>query len=116
MVAVLIDRQLVEEIRQVERATGRTDLLSGFVAKLEESVADFPAAFADSVARGDDKAAVRAAHTLKGTCRQLGALALGDLFGEIESAAKAGDFIAAQRKLDQGAELIARSLEALKRA
>ena len=43
MVAVLIDRQLVEEIRQVERATGRTDLLSGFVAKLEESVADFPA-------------------------------------------------------------------------
>lgn len=116
MVAVLIDPQLIEEIRQVERATGRADLLSGFVAKLEESLGTFPAAFADCVARGDDKAAVRAAHTLKGTCRQLGALALGDLFGEIESAAKAGDFAGARRKFDEGAELIARSLEALKRA
>jgi HPt (histidine-containing phosphotransfer) domain-containing protein len=116
MVAVLIDPQLVEEIRQVERATGRTDLLSGFVAKLEESLAAFPAAFGECVARGDDKAAVRAAHTLKGTCRQLGAVALGDLFGEIESAAKAGDFVAAQRKFDDGADVIARSLEALKRA
>lgn len=116
MVAVLIDPQLVEEIRQVERATGRTDLLSGFIAKLEESVADFPATFADSVARGDDKAAVRAAHTLKGTCRQLGALALGDLFGEIETAAKAGEFSDARRRFDEGADLIARSLEALKRA
>lgn len=116
MVAVLIDPQLVEEIRQVERATGRTDLLSGFVAKLEESLAEFPATFADCVARGDDKAAVRAAHTLKGTCRQLGALALGDLFGEIESAAKVGDFVPAQRKFDEAAELIERSLQALKRA
>ena len=116
MVAVLIDPQLVEEIRQVERATGRTDLLSGFVTKLEESLADFAATFADCVARGDDKTAVRAAHTLKGTCRQLGALALGDLFGEFETAAKAGEFIAAQRRFDEGADLIARTLEALKRA
>ena len=113
---VLIDPQLIEEIRQVERATGRSDLLSGFVAKLEESLTAFPAAFAESVARGDEKGAVRAAHTLKGTCRQLGALALGDLFGEIESAAKGGDFTGAQRRFDEGAEIIARSLEALKRA
>ena len=66
--------------------------------------------------RAEVGAAVRAAHTLKGTCRQLGALALGNLFGEIESAAKVGDFVRAQRKFDDGAELIARSLEALKRA
>src|SRR5687767_9888726 len=116
MAAVLIDPQLVEEIRQVERAMGRTYLFSGFVAKLQESLAAFPAAFADSVARGDEKAAVRAAHTLKGTCRQLGALALGDLFGEIEQAAKAGDFGAAQRKFEAGADLVAQSLKALKSA
>ncbi len=116
MAAMLVDPQLVEDIRQVERAMGRNDLLSGFVAKLEESLAAFPAAFADSVARGDEKAAVRAAHTLKGTCRQLGAVALGDLFGEIETAAKLGNFSGAQRKFDDGAEIIARSLEALKRA
>jgi len=116
MAAVLVDPQLVEEIRRVERATGRSDLFSGFVAKLEENLAAFGPAFSDFVARGDAKAAVRAAHTLKGTCRQLGAQALGGLFDEIENAAKAGDFAGARRKFDDGATLIAQSLEALKRA
>jgi len=113
---VLLDRELVEEIKRIERATGRTDVLSGFVAKLESSLAGFPAAFSDLVARGDAAGAVRAAHTLKGTCRQLGAMDLGDLFAEIEGIAKAGDYAAAQRKCDTGATLISQSLEALKRA
>ena len=113
---MLVDPTLIEEIRRVERATGRNDLLSGFVAKLEASIAAFGPAFSDFVARGDSKAAIRAAHTLKGTCRQLGAQALGGLFDEIETAAKAGDFAGARRKFDDGATLIAQSLEALKRA
>ena len=113
---MLVDPQLIEEIRRVERATGRHDLFSGFVAKLEQSVAAFRGAFSDFVARGDSKAAIRAAHTLKGTCRQLGAQALGGLFDEIESAAKAGDYAGALSKFDDGATLIAQSLEALKRA
>jgi HPt (histidine-containing phosphotransfer) domain-containing protein len=113
---VLLDRELVEEIKRIERATGRTDVLSGFVAKLESSLAGFPAAFSDLVARGDAAGAVRAAHTLKGTCRQLGVTALGDLFAEIESSAKAADYAEARRKFDGGAILISQSLEALKRA
>jgi HPt (histidine-containing phosphotransfer) domain-containing protein len=113
---VLLDPDLVEEIKRIERATGRNDVLSGFVAKLEGSLAGFPAAFSDLVARGDAAGAVRAAHTLKGTCRQLGAMALGDLFAEIESSAKAADYAEARRKFDGGAVLIAQSIEALKRA
>ena len=113
---MLVDPQLIEEIRRVERATGRNDLLAGFVVKLEESIGAFGPAFSEFVARGDSKAAIRAAHTLKGTCRQLGAQALGGLFDEIETAAKAGDFAGARRKFDDGATLIAQSLEALKRA
>jgi len=113
---VLLDLDLVEEIKRIERATGRTDVLSGFVAKLEGSLAGFPAAFSDLVARGDAAGAVRAAHTLKGTCRQLGAMALGDLFAEIESSAKAGEYSEVRRKFDGGASLIAQSLEALKQA
>jgi HPt (histidine-containing phosphotransfer) domain-containing protein len=113
---VLLDLDLVEEIKRIERATGRNDVLAGFVAKLEGSLAGFPAAFSDLVARGDAAGAVRAAHTLKGTCRQLGAIALGDLFAEIESSAKAGDYAEASRKFDGGAVLIAQSIEALKRA
>jgi HPt (histidine-containing phosphotransfer) domain-containing protein len=112
----LLDPQLIEEIRRIERATGRNDVLAGFVLKLEGTLAGFGAAFSDHIARGDTTGAVRAAHTLKGTCRQLGALALGDLFAEIEDSAKAGDYAEAKRKFEAGAGLIADSLEALKHA
>ena len=112
----LLDQTLIEEIRRIERATGKNDVLSGFVSRLEGHLAGFGAAFSDHVARGDSKGAVRAAHTLKGTCRQLGAVALGELFAEVEASAKAGDFDQAKRKFEAGASLVAESLEALKRA
>jgi HPt (histidine-containing phosphotransfer) domain-containing protein len=112
----LLDRALIAEIKRIEHATGRNDVLSGFVGKLEGSLAGFGAAFSAHVARGDTAAAVRAAHTLKGTCLQLGAQALGDLFADIERSAKAGDYAEAKRKFDAGAALIAQSIEALKHA
>ena len=112
----LLDRSLVDEIRHLERATGRHDLFSGFVRTLEGNLANFGAAFSECVARGDNTGAGRAAHTLKGACRQLGAQALGDLFADIERSAKAGDYAEAKRKFDGGASLIAQSLEALKHA
>ena len=114
--APLLDRELIDQIRKIEQATGRKDVLSGFVAKLENTIGAFGAAFSDQVSRGDNAGAVRAAHTLKGTCRQLGALQLGDLFAEVEAAAKAGDFTAAKRTFDAGAALVAESLAALKKA
>jgi HPt (histidine-containing phosphotransfer) domain-containing protein len=113
MAALLLDRELVAEIRRIEHATGRT-VLSGFIRKLERSLAGFAAAFSDYLACGDATGAVRAAHTLTGACRQLGAQALGDLFAEIERSAKAGDYAEAKRKFERGAGLIAQSLEALK--
>jgi HPt (histidine-containing phosphotransfer) domain-containing protein len=112
----LIDHQLIDEIRRIEHATGRNDVLSGFVRKLEENIAGFGDAFAGYVARGDKTGAVRAAHTLKGTCLQLGAQALGDLFSDIEDSAKIGDYAEAKRKFEAAGGLIAESLEALKQA
>ena len=112
----LIDPTLIAEIRLVERATGRSDVLSGLVRMLEVHLLDFRAAFAACVARGDASAAARAAHTMQGSCRQLGAGALGDLFSAIEASVRAGDYAEAQRRFDDGAELIAQSLEGLKRA
>jgi HPt (histidine-containing phosphotransfer) domain-containing protein len=111
----LLDHGLIAEIRRVGHATGRDDLLSVFIGNLEESLAGFEATFSTCVARGDGKGAVFAAHTLKGSCRQLGAHALGELFATIEQAAKAGDYAAATRELHGGAGLISRSLDALKR-
>jgi HPt (histidine-containing phosphotransfer) domain-containing protein len=112
----LLDRQCIEEIRYIERATGRNDVLAGFVRTLERSLAGFREAFSDCIARGDAKGATRVAHTLKGTCRQLGAQALGDLFADIESRARTGDYAGAKRRFDGGAGLIVQSLQALKRA
>ena len=112
----LLDRRCVEEIRHIERVTGRSDLFSGFVLMLERNLGAFRAAFCDCVARGDAAGAARTAHTLKGACRQLGAQALGDLFHQIEASAKAGDYADAQRRFDGGAALIAQSLQALKLA
>ena len=39
---MLIDPTLVEEIRRIERATGRNDVFSGLVRTLEGSVTGFP--------------------------------------------------------------------------
>jgi HPt (histidine-containing phosphotransfer) domain-containing protein len=116
MTTMLLDRTLIDEIRRIGHASGQNDLLAAFVRKLEGNLAGFGAAFAVFIARGDTTGAVRAAHTLKGTCHQLGARALGDLFAEIERSAKAGDFAEAKRKFDGGSSLIAQSLEALKQA
>src|SRR5262245_49518955 len=107
MTTLLLDRDLIAEIKRVGHATGRHDLHAVFVRKLEESLADFPAAFSRHLERGDPAAAVRAAHTLKGSCRQIGAHALGDLFADIERCAKTGDYAAAERMFENGAELIA---------
>jgi HPt (histidine-containing phosphotransfer) domain-containing protein len=114
--APLIDRACIDEIRYIERATGRSDVLSGFVEMLERNLGAFPATFNECLARGDGAGAARAAHTLKGACRQLGAQALGDLFADIETCAKAGDYEGAQRRYDRAAALIAQSLQALKAA
>ena len=116
MPTLLLDPALIDEIRRIERATGRDDMLSGFVRRLEGDLAGFGAAFSDCITRGDTTGTVRAAHTLKGTCRQLGAQALGDLFADIERSAKSGDYAEAQRTFHGGASLIAQSIEALKHA
>src|ERR1043165_5737324 len=97
MTTLLLDRDLIAEIMRVGHATGRHDLHAGFVRNLEETMADFPASFSRSLANGDTAAAVRSAHTLKGSCRQIGAHALGDLFADIERSAKAGECAGATR-------------------
>jgi HPt (histidine-containing phosphotransfer) domain-containing protein len=116
MTTLLLDRDLINEIKRVGHATGRKDLHAVFVRKLEESLADFPATFSRHLERGDAAAAVRAAHTLKGSCRQIGAHALGDLFCEMERSARAGDYDSAKCMFESGSDLVAQSLEALKQA
>lgn len=112
---VVLDQELIDQIRLVERATGQS-VLPSLVRRLEETLNGFPARFADYLARGDNAGAAIAAHTLTGACRQIGARSLGDLFADIQGSVKAGQLAEAQRKLDAGAAVIASSIEALKRA
>lgn len=114
--ATLLNRRCIDEIRAIERAAGRDDVLSAFVSTLERNLADFTSAFDECIASGDATGATRAAHTLKGACRQLGAEALGDVFEEIERSARAGDYVAAGRSFEAAAGLIVQSLQALKSA
>jgi len=116
MTTPLVNPELVAQIRMIESSTGRTDVFAGFIRRLEDNLADFGKKFAECIARGDTMAAGSAAHTLKGTSLQLGATAMGELFAEIERTAKAGDAAAAKRAYEGGAQLIAQSLEALKKA
>lgn len=116
MASLLLDPELIAGIRLIEQATGRRDVFSGFVQKLEASIAGFPSALSECVARGDTAGAARVAHTLKGSCHQLGAQALGNLFADIERATKVGDYAGAEQKFADAAGLIAESLEALKHA
>jgi len=113
---VLLDQSLVDEIRRIEQSSGRDGIFATCVGKLESNLADFRATFVSCVARGDTLGAVRAAHTLKGSCRQLGAQALGDLFADVERCLKEGDYAQAERAFDCGAGLVSDSLAALKRA
>jgi HPt (histidine-containing phosphotransfer) domain-containing protein len=113
---VILDQGLVAEIRRIEQASGRNGIFATCVQKLEQNLGEFRDAIATCVARGDTLGAVRAAHTLKGSCRQLGAQALGDLFAGIERCVKDGDYAQAQRTFDSNAALVSDSLDALKRA
>ena len=115
-VTALLDATCIAEIRQLERKIGRTDVLRGFIHNLEHNLAGFRAAYCDYLERGDAKGATRAAHTLKGSCLQLGAQALGELFEELERRAKAGDHAGALHTFDAAADLVKVSLEALQRA
>lgn len=116
MASVLLDPEFVAEIRRIEQATGRGGIFAGCVSKLEVSLGEFGAEFAACVKSGDTAGAARAAHTLKGSYRQLGAQALGELFADIERLAKTGDYAQAQRCFEEGAPLVADSIAALKRA
>jgi len=116
MAELLLDPELIGEIKRIEQTMGRKDVLSGFVRTLEAKLAEFERTFSDCIARGDTVAAARTAHSLKGASHQLGARALGELFALIERSAKGGDYAEAKRAFHDAAPLIADSLDALRRA
>lgn len=71
------------------------DLLSDFVGSTRELLDQLD----ELVEGGDLEGAVRTAHTLKGCCRNVGALPLGLLGERLETAAREGDAAEAESLL-----------------
>jgi signal transduction histidine kinase/DNA-binding response OmpR family regulator/HPt (histidine-containing phosphotransfer) domain-containing protein len=95
-VSVLLDRERFEEIKMLTDEAG-PDVFSGLVRGLEKDLNAFDAGVDGWIAQRDANGMSRAAHSLKGSSRSLGAQALGDLFAEIEKTAKTGDITEAHR-------------------
>lgn len=78
------------------RSLGGDALLKQMVAVFVEYSRDRIQALETAVAAGDLAAAASAAHTLKGSARQLGLIAMGDACVAVELASKRGDAAATQ--------------------
>ena len=78
------------------RSLGGDTLLKQMVAVFVEHSRDRMQALETAVAAGDLASAASAAHTLKGSARQLGLIAMGDACSAVEQASKQGDAAAAQ--------------------
>jgi len=78
------------------RSLGGDALLKQMVIVFVDYSRDRVQALEAASAAGDLLAAAAAAHTLKGSARQLGLLAMGEACVAVEQASKAGDAAAAQ--------------------
>lgn len=78
------------------RSLGGDALLKQMVAVFVEHSRDRMQALEAAVAAGDLAGAASAAHTLKGSARQLGLIAMGDACAAVEQSSKQGDAAATQ--------------------
>jgi two-component system sensor histidine kinase/response regulator len=95
-----IDRQALEPILAMERA-GRTGLLRRIVGLYLEDAPGGIQALRDAVASREVEAARKAAHGLKSSSANVGALRLSGLCREMEEMARSGDLTAAVAKLQE---------------
>jgi signal transduction histidine kinase/DNA-binding response OmpR family regulator len=84
-----IDPAALERVRALEETAG-SGLLARTVATYVESSSGLASQARDALQAGDAKSLARAAHTLKSSSAQLGALRLSSLCKELEARARAG--------------------------
>jgi HPt (histidine-containing phosphotransfer) domain-containing protein len=75
----------------LETVGGDEDVLKELVQLFLEEMPHEIEAFAGTITRGDLPAASRMAHKLKGTSRNMRAIAIGEAFAQLEEVIKAGD-------------------------
>jgi TMAO reductase system sensor TorS len=106
-----IARDVIERIRTLEGAAGLLPrLIDLYLDNSQNLLSDLRA----GVAAGDLSAAARAAHKLKSSSGNLGALHLAALLAEVESASHAGDAVTISAQLGEIEQVYGRVCVALK--
>jgi len=108
--APLIDRGVLDELRQSVEPSRLPDLLALFAEETEARLARM----AEALAAGDQAELARIAHTLKSTAGAFGATALARAVSALEEEARAGRAEAVARRAAEVASLARASLDALR--
>lgn len=109
----LIDCERVAEVIDLI-CEGEYAALNGWVDYLQTDLNKFEALLSGPDTAEKNKNIQSAAHSIKGTCLNLGAQALGDLFSEFERDAKEGKSQALNQRLADCRVLGAKSVQALR--
>ncbi|MCB9797382.1 MAG: response regulator [Alphaproteobacteria bacterium] len=87
----LVDPSGLVGLRELEKATGKKDLVDGLIQRFADSCASDVVDLAAAVAGQDGERAHAAAHRMKGRCLSLGAVAMAARMQRICEAALAGE-------------------------
>jgi HPt (histidine-containing phosphotransfer) domain-containing protein len=109
----LVDPERVIEVIDLI-CEGEPAAFDRWIGYLEADIAKLGALLRNTGTNENDRAIQGAAHSLKGTCMNLGVPVLAALFAELEQYAKEGKSEALTQRYAQGRDLEARSIHALR--
>ncbi|MBA2269066.1 MAG: PAS domain S-box protein [Chthoniobacterales bacterium] len=95
-----IDQSMLERLRDLQEE-GEPDLLAELVEMFLPDASARLKTLRGAVKRGDERFVERAAHTLKGSALNMGAVRMSEICAELEEVGRSGDLVRALQLLDQ---------------
>jgi HPt (histidine-containing phosphotransfer) domain-containing protein len=109
----LIDHERAEEVIDLI-CEGEHAAFGGWVDHLETDLAKFEALLPATDTMESNRDIQGAAHSIKGTCLNLGAIALGELFSTLEQDAKEGKLAALNQRYAESFKIKTESIRELR--
>jgi HPt (histidine-containing phosphotransfer) domain-containing protein len=110
---LLIDHERVAEVIDLVCEGGHATF-SQWIDYLQTDLTKFEALLSATDTTDNNRGIQSAAHSIKGTCLNLGAQALGELFSALEQEAKEGKSAALNQRYAEGRDLETQSILALR--
>ncbi len=111
----MLDSKALENIRRLEQA-GQPSILNKIIDLYSETAPDLLARMREAVETGDAQGLRQAAHSLKSSSANLGAVAFAQHCRELEMQAKSGELTGTEHRLASMEGLLSRVLSALNQA